>query len=138
MKAATENKQKAKKSSDSTSKSGLRFKRPLRCGVCGAYGHSRNSKICPRYGHSPSFKFVRRNGDEEDSDSETREGRRALCTPVKAHRVDGPGGDKRQVCVVCTKRKSGIECRGCGVALCIGGIGDKKKSCWELYHLSRR
>ena len=43
-------------------------------------------------------------------------------------------GDNSAYSVECRDKKSVVKCNGCGVALCVGTVGDTKKSCWELFH----
>ena len=57
-----------------------------------------------------------------------------MCLPVYYKRDSKAKKDERQQCVHCKDKKSVVKCNGCGVALCVGTVGDTKKSCWELFH----
>ena len=57
-----------------------------------------------------------------------------MCLPVYSKRDPKAKKDGRKLRRQCRNKKSVVECNACGVALCVGTVGDTKKSCWELFH----
>ena len=57
-----------------------------------------------------------------------------MCLPVYYKRGPKAKKDERKLCRQCRNKNSVVKCNVCGVVLCVGTVGDTKKS-WGSYFM---